>query len=341
LLRPSLFKPLIIFAAVVIIVYGMRLAASMVTPILMGLFIAAIVSPIYGWLKKRTSSALSLLLTCAFLLLVVLFLVLLVGNSLTALTTGLADYSGKFSQRLAELQAATGTMSQSAVIQAVYSVIDPGTLAKVLGYFLGNMLAMVKDGVLVLFVTLFILAESSKFKEGLSKTFGPEHVIVRKTLVILGLTINYFGLRAIVNLVVAAITALMLWALGIPYAGLWFVLIFFMSFVPYIGAIISMIPPAILAYAQGGLGLAIVVIVLAVIINSLNENITQPMLMGKSLSISPTIVFLSVIFWVFILGGTGAFIALPLTMAMILVMGSFEETYQMADLMATIPEPGK
>ena len=151
--------------------------------------------------------------------------------------------------------------------------------------------------------------------------------------------ISYFGLRAIVNLVVASATGLMLWLFGIEHAGLWAVLTFFLSFVPYIGSFFAALPPLILAYAQGGLGLVIIIGLLMVVINSLTENIVAPMVMSKGLSISPTVTFLSFIFWMFILGGAGAFIAMPLTVALILFMGSFTETRDLAALMVTIPEP--
>jgi predicted PurR-regulated permease PerM len=140
-------------------------------------------------------------------------------------------------------------------------------------------------------------------------------------------------------LINAVATGLMLWIFGIEYAGLWAVLIFFLSFIPYIGAVISMIPPLILAYAQSGLGLTIVIGLLAIVINGNSENILQPIVMGKSLSVSPTVVFLSAMFWVFILGGPGAFLAMPLTMTLILFMQNFSETRGLAAMAVTTPAP--
>ena len=98
-----------------------------------------------------------------------------------------------------------------------------------------------------------------------------------------------------------------------------------------------MIPPTILAYAQGGLALAATVIVLAMLINGAAENIVSPMVMGKGLSISPSVTFLSFIFWMFILGGSGALIAMPLTVGLMLFMSSYEETRGLAAIMATTP----
>jgi len=337
--HPSIFKPVLVLAAAAILLVAMRLGASIVTPILMACFIAALLSPIYGWLKRRVPAGLALLLTLGFLVLVVIALVLLVGNSLTTLASSLASYGDQFSQRQAQLQAEAGAMGQTAAFKQLLSAIDPATLAAMLGFILGIAASLFKNGLLILFITLFVLTEGPQFKVRMEQAFGANHFLTRNTMALYKVVINYFGLRAIVNLVTASVTGLMLWLLGIPNAGLWAVLIFFFSFVPYIGAFFATIPPVLLAYAQSGLGLALLVILLSVVINSLTENIVAPLVMGKGLSVSPTVVFLSFIFWMFILGGSGAFIAMPLTVGVILFMGSFEETRGLAALMGDIPEP--
>jgi len=208
----------------------------------------------------------------------------------------------------------------------------------VLGSFLSAAASLIANGLLILIVTMFVLAESSQFKKRMVGSFGPDHYLPKKVTSLAQMMINYFGLRAIVNLVTASATGVMLWLFGIPNAGLWTVLIFFLSFIPYIGAFFAMIPPLLLAYAEGGLGLVIVIGLLSVVINAITENLVAPLVMGKGLSISPTVVFLSFIFWMFILGGSGAFIAMPLTVGLILFMGVFEETRGLAAMLVTIPE---
>ena len=337
--HPSVFKPVLILAAAAILMVAMRLGASIVTPILMAGFIAALLSPIYSWLKRRVPAGLALLVTIGFLILVVIALVLLVGNSLTTLSSSLASYSEQFSQRQAQLQAEAGAMGQTGAFKQLLTVIDPATLAAVLGFILGIAASLFKNGLLIVFITLFVLTEGPQFIKRMVQAFGADHFLPRNTMALYKVVISYFGLRAIVNLVTASATALMLWLLGIPHAGLWGVLLFFLSFVPYIGALFATIPPVLLAYAQSGLGLALLVIVLSAVINTITENIVAPLVMGKGLSVSPTVVFLSFIVWMFILGGPGAFIAMPLTVGLMLFMGSFEETRGLAALMGDITGP--
>lgn len=337
--RPSILKPLLILASAVILLAAMHLAASQVAPILFAFFIVALLTPINRWFRRRMSSGLALLLSIAILGLITLFLVVLVGNSMAALVSSLASYQDTLGQRQAELQAMAADMGQTSPFQLLLSALDPATLVNAMAFILNAAGSLFRNSLLILFVIMFVLGEGPQFIARMVKTYGADHFLPRNTIASLQMIISYFGLRAIVNLVVAVSTALMYWWFEIPYAGLWGVLIFFLSFIPYLGAFVSAIPPIILAYAQGGLELAIVIILLTIIINSLIENLVQPLVMGKGLSVSPTVVFLSFVFWMYILGGLGAFVAMPLTLALILFMSSFEETRGLAFIMATIPEP--
>ncbi len=85
-------------------------------------------------------------------------------------------------------------------------------------------------------------------------------------------------------------------------------------------------------------GWRLIILVLTIVINSLAENVVSPLVMGKGLSVSPTVVFLSFVIWMNILGGLGAFVAMPLTLALILLMRNFEETRGLAEIMVTTPE---
>ena len=339
---PSIFKPILILATTAVLLTIMHFAAPMLLPIMMALFFAVLLMPINSWIKKRRiPSGLALLLSAGVLVLVAFLLIMLVGNSLTVMAGSLAGYTDQFSQRQAQLEAMAGGMAMTSSFKGLISVLDPAKLVNVLGFILGAVAGMFKQGLVILFITMFALGESSQFKERLVKAYGADHFLTRDISALVSIIISYFGLRVLVNLVVAVSTGIMLWLFRIEHAGLWAVMTFFLSFVPYIGAVIALTPPVLLAYAQGGSGLALIIILLALVINSLSENIVAPMVMGKGLSISPTVVFLSYIFWMFILGGAGAFLAMPLTVGLMLFMNSFKETRGLAALMGSAPTPTK
>ena len=336
--QASISKPLAILVGAIIVLAGMRFSASFLTPVLLACFFATLLFPIYRWLKRRIPTGLALLLTMGVFLLIALFLAWLIGSSLTTLAADLESYSNQFSQRQAELSAQLGNLSQSSGGKQALSALDPANLANAISFVAGAVASIFKSGLVILLVTMFVLAESTMFRSRMVQAFSADHYLPKNVIALARMMISYFGLRAIVNLVTALATGLMLWLFGIPNAGLWTVLIFFLAFIPYIGSIFAMIPPVLLAYAQSGLGVAIIIILLAVVINGITENLVAPLVMGKGLSISPTVVFLSFLFWMFILGGSGAFIAMPLTLAIILFMGSFIETRSFSKMLVILPE---
>jgi AI-2 transport protein TqsA len=127
--------------------------------------------------------------------------------------------------------------------------------------------------------------------------------------------------------------------LGVDFPVMWGILAFFLSFIPWIGLPIAVAPAVVLALAEHGLERALLVIAGVLVINVLAENLVSPMLMGRGLSLSPTFLFIGFIFWAFILGGPGAFLAAPLTIFVALMLGSFPGTRWVASIM-TAGDPG-
>ena len=115
--------------------------------------------------------------------------------------------------------------------------------------------------------------------------------------------VRQFGLRAVVNLATGAGVTILLFVLGVDFPLLWGILTFFLSFIPYVGLVLAVAPAVVLALAEFGVSRAALVIAGVVVINILAENVLSPMMMGRGLNISPTIVFLSFIFWAWLLGG--------------------------------------
>ncbi|HEX8829561.1 MAG TPA: AI-2E family transporter, partial [Longimicrobium sp.] len=97
------------------------------------------------------------------------------------------------------------------------------------------------------------------------------------------------------------------------HALLWGVLSFLLSFVPNIGFTLSVIPPLLLALLEGGWVRALIVFAGYQVINTVIDNIIGPRFVGRQMQISALLSFLSVIFWTWVLGPTGAILAVPLT----------------------------
>jgi AI-2 transport protein TqsA len=169
---------------------------------------------------------------------------------------------------------------------------------------------------------------------------GEDHPQVTRLTIFGRNVVRQLGLRAIVNLFTGAGVVVLLLVLRVDFPLMWGILAFFLSFIPWIGLPLAVAPAVILALAEHGLTSAILVIVGVIVINILAENALSPMLMGRGLSISPTVLFLGFIFWAWLLGGPGAFLAAPLTIFLILMLGTFPETQWLANVMGMGgPEP--
>jgi predicted PurR-regulated permease PerM len=108
---------------------------------------------------------------------------------------------------------------------------------------------------------------------------------------------------------------------------------FFLGYIPYIGLALTTIPPAFFGLLQYGIVGALAVIIAISIVNALAENVIFPSLAGKGLKLYPAIVFLSLLYWNYVLGATGMLLATPLAMVLKIILESFEETKRLARLM--------
>jgi predicted PurR-regulated permease PerM len=183
--------------------------------------------------------------------------------------------------------------------------------------------------------TLFFLAEGPAIMGRLRTSLASKGTAtsVEKLTTFGRNVVRQFGLRGIINAVTGAAVTVLLVLIGVDFPVLWGILVFFLSYIPYIGTFLAAIPPVILALAEFGLLQAVLVIVGYTAANLMAENVLSPFLMSRGLSMSPTVVFLSFAFWVWLLGGPGAFLAMPLTFLLILFFDSFSDSRWLADLM--------
>ena len=171
----------------------------------------------------------------------------------------------------------------------------------------------------------------------LRRSVGSDHPQAERLVVFGRNVVRQLGLRAIVNLFTGTGVVILLLVLKVDFPVMWGILTFFLSFIPWIGLPLAVTPAVILALAEHGPTTALLVIAGVVVINVLAENALSPMLMGRGLSISPTVLFIGFLFWAWLLGGPGAFLAAPLTIFLILMLETFPETRWLASVMGVSP----
>jgi predicted PurR-regulated permease PerM len=129
--------------------------------------------------------------------------------------------------------------------------------------------------------------------------------------------------------------------MGVPGAFVWAVLAFVTNFIPNIGFIIGVIPPALIALLEGGPVLMVAVIVAYSVVNFVIQSLIQPRVVGDQVGLTPMLTFLSLVFWTWVVGPLGALLAVPLTLlTKALLVESDPRTRWALPLITGTPEPG-
>lgn len=309
-----------------IALYLLQWAAPVATPIFFAMYLAAILSPLYRWLLgKGMKKGLVLLLLISGILGAGVAIVWLALVSVQGLQASLSSYD---SQLAAKTEALVETISSNPDAAATISSLLSSLLVTILAVTVqvaGNFL-------FAAVLTVFLLLEFDRFRR-LATAVSQDRVVF-KTLPALVITaIRYIGIRTRLNLITGAGVILLCLLFGVDYPLLWGVWAFMLSYIPYIGLLTAMIPPALLAWAESGPLYAILIILGIVIINLTIENVLEPGYTGKKLKLSPAIVFISFFFWGWLLGPVGALLSMPITVLLLLVFSANEGTQWLADLM--------
>jgi AI-2 transport protein TqsA len=329
--QPSFLRVMLFLAATVVVLVGIRLGAPILNPILFAVVLTLLVSPVYSWLLRRglpTSLALVVMLVILTIVFVGLFFIL--GASIARFSERVGFYTTELNGQVDSLDALLERLGLSNV--NLQDVVKPSALAGALGVVLSGISGFLSDLFLIVMIMLFLLGEGPAMMNRLRTSVSGDNQQVARLTTVGQSVVRQFGLRAIVNLVTGAGVTILLFLLGVDFPLLWGILTFFLSFVPYIGLVLAVTPAVVLALAEFGVSRAVLVIVGVVVINILAENVLSPMMMGRGLNVSPTIVFLSFIFWAWLLGGPGAFLALPITLFVAVMFDTFPETRWLASL---------
>src|SRR5215203_5199546 len=317
--QPSFLRVMLVLAATVVVLAGMRMGASILNPIFFAVILALLFYPIYSWLGRRgIPKPLALVIMLVGLTILFLGLFFILGISITRFSADIATYTAQLNKQMAGIESQIKSLG---ITEAkIRDAVKPSDLTALLGSIMGGVADFLSNLFLILIIVLFLLAEGPAMMNRLHASVGRDHPQAERLFVFSRSVVRQLGLRAIVNLITGVGVTVLLLVLGVDFPVMWGILAFFLSFIPWIGLPLAVAPAVVLALAEHGIERALLVIVGVLVINILAENALSPMLMGRGLSLSPTILFLGFIFWAWLLGGPGAFLAAPLTIFLVLML---------------------
>ena len=214
-----------------------------------------------------------------------------------------------------------------------YAELDPRLVMQWATWGAARLTHFGENLLLFLIILMFMIFEAARFPAKLEKAFGGSPITNDHFRQIVDDIRRYIVFKGLINLLSCVTVTIFYCTIGVKYALLWGLISFFLSFIPNIGTIIAAIPPVLLMFIEQSLGGVITLVVGLVIIESIIGYGIEPRLMGHGLGISTVVVFLSLIFWGWLLGPVGLILAAPLTIVAKIVLQAFDETRWIAVLL--------
>ena len=337
--------PLLALSGFVLVLLGalaLREMASLVVPVMFGLFIALTAWPMVGALERRgMRHGFALAGAIVVVLAVVLFAASIVALSVGELVVQVPRYESRLSAALAGLQGQLAQLGIGADPGAMSALISPERIFALVQPVASGV-SDASGAMFVLALTMvYALAGGPSLRVRAAAALGERHQLLLGTERFATDLRRYLVVRAKLGLFAAVLSFALLVVLGVPFPILWSILVFAASFIPNIGTIIAVIPPTILAFLDSGLEAAAAVIVGYTLINFAQDQFLQPVAMGSELNLSPLVVFIGVIVWAWILGTAGALLAVPLTVGLVMVLEAFPAARGFAALLRNkvAPQP--
>lgn len=329
--RTTLQAMLFTAVAVGLLLFLVQWAQPVLAPLLLGLFITALTAPVFGWaLGRGAPPAIALLITVGGVLLLGALIGVIAYASANQLLASIDRYTDGVLARYPELESAISAIGLTVRMD---TLIPADTIPTVLRTTAGIVIDVVGSLGIAIVIAALLLLDGRRLAALIGRGLGSQNPVVREVPGVARAAVTYFGVRVRINAVTAiGLLALML-VLGVDDALLWGVAAFFLSFVPYLGLTLALIPPALLAFAESGIASAAVLVLGGVMLNLVAENILEPAWAGRALSLATWLVFAMFFASVWLLGPVGMLVAMPITVMLVLLLRGDERSRWIASLL--------
>ena len=317
--RPVLPRGLMIaigVAAVLVAALGLQTFAGVVAPVFLALVLSITVQPLRRFparhgLPSWLGTALSLVAVYAMVVGLVLILVIS-GLQLAGLLDDYAPQFQAFVQSLGDKLQAVG-VSQSQ-LEAVQAALDPSKLIGVVAGLLGGVAGILSSIAFLVLLLFFTVTDAGTFASNLARVSPAGQRLGQAFQLFARGSRQYLAVSTVFGAGVALLDVIALTILDIRYAWLWGLLAFITNYIPNVGFLIGLVPPTIIALLDHDAQTALAVVIIYCVLNIVIQSIIQPRVVGSTVGLSGTLSFLSLLVWSTILGGVGAFLAVPATL---------------------------
>jgi AI-2 transport protein TqsA len=334
-------KTLDLSLAVIALVLGiaaLRTTAGVVQPVIFAYFAALLFKPILDRIARRTSRWFAVGSVVGLVVGLFALVVWFVAVSIRTVTARSEFYVESLETAYARIEALASGYS-------VHMSPEPVSLERLVD-FATNGLQYAFGGAahitIFLFLFTFFLMEFEQFHRKLvfGTPLGMHAGLLRSYEDLTTKFRRFMAAQTLISLITGLSTTVFLWMLGVDFALLWGALAFLLNFIPNIGSIIAVIPPVLVSWLQfdGDPFVTLTVFFGLGAIQNLLGNYFAPRMLGRSVALSPLVVFIAMIFWGWLWGLMGFLLSVPLTVAVRIVCENSESLRPFAVLLGDADE---
>lgn len=333
------YRSFAVMAFVVIILAGIKAASPIVVPFVLSCFIAVICNPAIGLMTRyKVPKWLAVILLMCFIVLMGLWLASVVGSSINEFSTQLPQYRVQLIEQFSWILNKLGSFNIHISKEQVLAYFDPGMALSMTTNMLSGVGNVMANLFLIILTIVFMLFEAQSLPKKLHLALDDPDMRLKQIDRFLQSVNQYMVIKTLVSLATGTIVGIGLAIIGVDYALLWAVIAFLFNYIPNIGSIIAAIPAVLLAFIQLGPAAAGATGALYLATNMVMGNVVEPRFMGRGLGLSTLVVFLSLIFWGWLLGSVGMLLSVPLTMVVKIALESSKSGGWMAILLSDVDE---
>lgn len=330
-LRTRFAVTLAALAAAVVVIAGLRAAQALVVPFMLALFLAIIAAPGVAWLRRRrVPAAVAILLVVIVMLAVLIVVGIVLGRSVNLFIATIPQYQARMDGLVESIPEALARFNIEIDQAEIRDVMSLGSIMGWVGSGLKGLASLLSNAFMISLIVVFMLFEAVWVPTKIRVAFGDASEKAQQISRAATQIQRYLAVKTIVSLATGVLVAIWTAIIGLDFFLVWGLLAFLLNFIPTIGSLIAAVPAALFALVQLGPGAALAVALGFLVINVTFGNIVEPNVMGRTLGLSTLVVFLSLVFWGWVLGTVGMLLSVPLTMIIKIILESSESTKPIA-----------
>ena len=323
-------------AALIIIIAGVKTAQALLVPFLLAFFISIICAGPFFWLQQHKIPApIALLIVIGTVMLGGLAVVTLIGTSVNDFTNDLPIYQEKLRIQMLTLFDWLNNLGIKVSKDILLEHFNPGSIMQSAASMLAIAGGMLTNSFMILLTVVFILFEAAGMPDKLRAALPDADSSLTYFEKFFTSVRQYLAIKTLVSLATGLVVTGGLLLLGLDYAPLWGMIALLLNYVPNIGSIIAAVPAILLSMVQLGPFPTLLVAALYLGTNVIMGNGVEPRLMGQKLGLSTLVIFISLVFWGWVLGPVGMLLSVPLTMVVKIALEVNPTTRWMAILLSS------